>query len=267
MTFTAAGECTVTGPTVHITGPGTCTITASQAGDGVLEAGLGRPDVHDPRRAVRTTPRGRCRGAVQRLAQPDVTVSATDAASKGPALTAPRPGFRPASRSRRHDVGRGTLPGARTWRSSGAVDGRPGDLPRLRHGRNDEGDDRNNRVRHRRPAGGRRRRLQGRHNRFAPAGESTRRCPAGDGPGQRRREPGDIRNATVTFTEGRGPLRPGRGRAPRGRPDQRIAGCTVDLALGSHDVDAAVDGDFTGDDEAAVIVAEAERARPPRPAA
>ena len=32
MIFTASGNCTVTGNTVHITGVGSCTITAKQAG-------------------------------------------------------------------------------------------------------------------------------------------------------------------------------------------------------------------------------------------
>src|SRR5205085_7777352 len=33
VTFGASGNCTVTGSTVHLTGAGSCTITASQAGD------------------------------------------------------------------------------------------------------------------------------------------------------------------------------------------------------------------------------------------
>ena len=38
VSFTASGQCTVTGTTVHLTGVGTCTITASQAGDGNYNA-------------------------------------------------------------------------------------------------------------------------------------------------------------------------------------------------------------------------------------
>ena len=37
VSFAASGPCTVSGSTVHITGPGSCTITASQAGDGVFK--------------------------------------------------------------------------------------------------------------------------------------------------------------------------------------------------------------------------------------
>src|SRR5438445_2172959 len=33
VSFSATGNCTVSGNTVHITGAGSCTITASQAGD------------------------------------------------------------------------------------------------------------------------------------------------------------------------------------------------------------------------------------------
>jgi photosystem II stability/assembly factor-like uncharacterized protein len=42
VTFTAAGNCTVTGTTVHITGAGSCTVTASQAGS---DSYLAAPDV------------------------------------------------------------------------------------------------------------------------------------------------------------------------------------------------------------------------------
>jgi predicted nucleotidyltransferase len=42
VSFSATGQCTVTGTTVHLTGPGSCTITASQAGDANFNAA---PDV------------------------------------------------------------------------------------------------------------------------------------------------------------------------------------------------------------------------------
>ncbi len=37
VSFTASGQCTISGDTVHLTGAGSCTITASQAGDGVFK--------------------------------------------------------------------------------------------------------------------------------------------------------------------------------------------------------------------------------------
>jgi hypothetical protein len=43
VSFTAAGNCTVSGNTVHLTGPGICTITAHQAGDSNYNAATDVP--------------------------------------------------------------------------------------------------------------------------------------------------------------------------------------------------------------------------------
>jgi hypothetical protein len=43
VSFGASGNCTVTGATVHLTGPGSCTITASQAGNGNYNAAADVP--------------------------------------------------------------------------------------------------------------------------------------------------------------------------------------------------------------------------------
>jgi hypothetical protein len=43
VSFGASGNCTVTGATVHLTGPGSCTITASQAGNGNYSAAADVP--------------------------------------------------------------------------------------------------------------------------------------------------------------------------------------------------------------------------------
>jgi hypothetical protein len=43
VSFAASGQCTVTGSTVHLTGPGSCTITASQAGNGNYSAAADVP--------------------------------------------------------------------------------------------------------------------------------------------------------------------------------------------------------------------------------
>jgi hypothetical protein len=45
VSFTASGQCTVTGATIHLTGGGSCTITASQSGNGDFNAA---PDVPRP---------------------------------------------------------------------------------------------------------------------------------------------------------------------------------------------------------------------------
>jgi hypothetical protein len=41
VTFTASGRCTVSGSTVHLTGPGSCKVTASQAGNASYNAAAG----------------------------------------------------------------------------------------------------------------------------------------------------------------------------------------------------------------------------------
>jgi hypothetical protein len=61
VSFAASGNCVVSGVTVHLTGAGSCTITASQAGDVNYEPA---PDVSETlviERAVQATPTARCR--------------------------------------------------------------------------------------------------------------------------------------------------------------------------------------------------------------
>ena len=50
VSFAATGDCTVSGTTVHLTGPGSCTITASQPGDSFYASA---PDVEAQTSAVR----------------------------------------------------------------------------------------------------------------------------------------------------------------------------------------------------------------------
>jgi hypothetical protein len=61
VSFAARGNCVVNGVIVHLTGAGSCTITASQAGDVYWEPA---PDVSQTfaiERALQATPRARCR--------------------------------------------------------------------------------------------------------------------------------------------------------------------------------------------------------------
>ena len=63
VSFGATGQCTVTGATVHLTGPGTCTITASQAGDTNYTAAtdVSRTfQINAPRRECRGDDRRHC---------------------------------------------------------------------------------------------------------------------------------------------------------------------------------------------------------------
>ena len=162
MSFAAAGKCTISGKTVHLTGVGTCTITASQAGDGVWKpaASVARTfAIHLPA-VTNDAP------AVQYSDSSHVTVSATDAASQGSALTAVATGL-PAglSLSVTSTSGAGTLPGARTWAVLGIATVAPGSYPVSVTVTNDEGGVRDDGVRDRRQAGGRRGDLHRRHDR------------------------------------------------------------------------------------------------------
>ncbi|MFL6336636.1 MAG: FG-GAP-like repeat-containing protein [Pyrinomonadaceae bacterium] len=53
--FAASGQCTVSGTTVHLTGGGSCTITASQAGDAIYNAAPNVPQTFNIAKASTTT--------------------------------------------------------------------------------------------------------------------------------------------------------------------------------------------------------------------
>jgi hypothetical protein len=55
VSFAADGQCTVSGSTVHLTGAGSCTVTASQAGDAVYNAAPGVPQTFQIAKASTTT--------------------------------------------------------------------------------------------------------------------------------------------------------------------------------------------------------------------
>ena len=52
MSFAAAGQCTIDGATVHLTGAGACTITASQPGDSTYDAAPDVPQQFDIAKAM-----------------------------------------------------------------------------------------------------------------------------------------------------------------------------------------------------------------------
>ena len=249
VSFAAAGECTISGTTVHITGLGTCTITASQAGDGVWKpaASVARTfAIHLPVVTTVTPP-------VQYSDSSHVTVSATDVASAGSALTAVATGL-PAglSLSVTSTSGAGTLPGARTWAVAGIATVAPGSYPVSVTVTNDEGGSAT--------------------TEFAivvepedaeatytgdtivdSTGTLVLRAIVLDSPDG---EPGDIRKATVTFTEAGavicGPVAvelllgaaPGTGTAT----------CTASLPAGAHAIDVVVGGYYGGDGDGGVDV-------------
>src|SRR5205085_76453 len=55
VSFSASGQCTVSGNTVHLTGAGSCTITASQAGDSNYNAATNVPQTFSIAKAATTT--------------------------------------------------------------------------------------------------------------------------------------------------------------------------------------------------------------------
>ena len=75
VTFAATGNCTVTGSTVHLTGVGSCTITASQAGDGNFNAAADVPQSFFISKGSQTITFGAL--ANKNFGDPDFSVSAT----------------------------------------------------------------------------------------------------------------------------------------------------------------------------------------------
>src|SRR5262249_19156399 len=75
VTFAASGNCSVTGSTVHITGAGSCTITASQAGDANYNAAPDVPQTVAIAKANQTITFGALAGKT--FGDPDFGVSAT----------------------------------------------------------------------------------------------------------------------------------------------------------------------------------------------
>ena len=84
VSFAAAGNCTVSGNTVHLTGAGSCTITASQSGDATYAPA---PDVSQTFTIAQGEPDDlvRRRSPNKTFGDPDFTVSAT--ASSGLAVS------------------------------------------------------------------------------------------------------------------------------------------------------------------------------------
>ena len=79
VTFGASGNCTVTVATVHLTGAGSCTITASQAGDSNYNAAPGVPQTFSIGKANQTITFGALGNKT--FGDPDFAVSATASSS------------------------------------------------------------------------------------------------------------------------------------------------------------------------------------------
>ena len=75
VSFSATGNCTVSGNTVHLTGAGSCTITASQAGDSNYNAATSVDQSFTVARAIQTITFGAL--ADKTFGDPDFAVNAT----------------------------------------------------------------------------------------------------------------------------------------------------------------------------------------------
>jgi hypothetical protein len=239
VAFAAEGQCTISGRTVHLTGPGTCTVTASQAGDGVWKpAAVARTfAIHEPAVTVDAP-------AVQYSDTPKVVVSATDPASAGSALTAVATGL-PAGLTlavaTTSDAA--ARPGTRTWELAGTANVAPGSYPVTVTVSNDEGgsDTAAFTVE-----------VVPEDAAATYTGDTIvdtsgtlvlRATVVDDADG----EPGDIRRATVTFTEN--------GAVVCGPVDVALVGgeaatgtatCSASLAPGAHAISVVVGGWYGG---------------------
>jgi hypothetical protein len=266
VSFAASGPCTVSGTTVHITGAGSCTITASQAGDlvfkpatPVLQTFAIGPNV------TNDAPGGTASVQYSDSLNPAVTITASDDAALGSTFTATATGL-PGGLSLAIDSTSddSTLPGTRTWKVVGATTAAPGPYPVTVTVTDDTG----------------------RHGSTsftinvtqedadatytgdmlaltAPGGSSADvllRATVRDSsllPAYGDSESGDIRNATVTFMEGAttlcGPLA-----AALLSVDTTTgtASCTTSLGLGDHQIDVYVNNFYIGTTSGIVEVTE-----------
>jgi hypothetical protein len=266
VSFTADGACTVSGTTVHLTGAGSCTITASQTGDGVFKPATPVSQTFAIGPGVTNdAPGGTATVQYSDSLNPTVTISASDDASLGSTFSATATGL-PAGLSLAIDSTSddATLPGTRTWNVVGATTVAPGSYPVTvtvtddtgRHGSTSFTIDvtQEDAV----PT------YTGDMLAFTAAGDTfanvVLRSTVLDSsvvPSFGDAEPGDIRNANVTFKEGAttlcGPL-------PVDLLDVATtsgsASCTASLSLGAHTIDIYVNNYYTGASSGIVEVAE-----------
>jgi hypothetical protein len=266
VSFSAAGLCTVAGTTVHITGPGSCTITASQAGDLVFKPATPVSQTFAIGPGVTNdAPGGTASVQYSDSLNPTVTITASDDASLGSTFTAVASGL-PAGLSLaiNSTSDDSTLPGTRTWTVAGATTAAPG--PYLvtvtvtdntgRHGSTSftivvTQEDAEATY-------------TGDMLAFTASGGSSAdvllRATVRDSsvvPSFGDTEPGDIRNATVIFKEGAttlcGPLA---AVLINGDTTTGTANCTASLGLGPHQIDVYVDNFYTGTTSGIVEVAQ-----------
>lgn len=129
VSFEAAGDCTITGSTVYLTGSGTCAITASQAGDLVFKPAtpalllIGLSVTND-------APGGSASVQYSDSLDPTVVITAINDAAIGSTLNATASGLPDGmflEIDSTSDVS--ASPGTRTWKVAGATTASPGSYP------------------------------------------------------------------------------------------------------------------------------------------
>jgi hypothetical protein len=266
VSFTASGSCTVSGSTVHLTGTGSCTLTASQAGDGVFKPAtpvlqtfaIGPGVTND-------APGGIASVQYSDSLNPTVTVSATDDASTGSSFTAAASGL-PAGMSLAIDstTDDATLPGTRTWKVAGATTAAPGSYLVTVTVTGADGRHASTSFTITVTAENADVTYTGDMLAFTASGGSTAnvllRATVQDSsliPSYNDTEPGDIRNATVTFKENGTSLCPTMIVSLLNEATTTgTANCTVTLGLGAHQIDVYVGNFYTGVVQAVVEVAQ-----------
>jgi hypothetical protein len=268
VTFSASGVCTVSGASVHLTGAlGDCTITASQAGDGVFKPATPVPQtfvVHAPV----VTNDAAAGGAVVQYSDaldPSVTVSASDAASPGSSLVASVSGL-PAGLSLElaSTSDDGTFPGTRTWTLEGNVTDAPGSYPVTVEVTSDVGATGSTSFTIVVAKEDAETTYSGDLFAFTSSGatsagivlRATLRDSSVSPSFPDDTAPGDILNATVAFKEGGTTLCSPTLELLNGDPTTATAACIVPLGLGAHVINVVAGGYYTGRDQAIVEVAQ-----------
>jgi hypothetical protein len=264
VSFTASGDCTITDSTVHLTGLGTCMITASQAGDFVFKPAtpvslaIG-PDV------TNDAPGGTASVQYSDSLNPTVTINASDDAALGSTLSATATGL-PAGLSLAIDStsDASTLPGTRTWEVDGATTAAPGSYPVSVTVTDGNGRYASTSFTINVTPEDAEATYTGDMLAFTASGNSSAdvllRATVSDSsiiPAFGDTQAGDIRNATVTFQEGAttlcGPLP-----ATLINGDTAIgtASCAISLNLGEHQIDVYINNYYQGNASSIVEIAE-----------
>ena len=266
VSFAASGACTISGATVHLTGAGSCTITASQAGDlvfkpatPVLQTFAIGPSV------TNDAPGGTASVQYSDSLNPTVTITASDDAAHGSTFTATPTGL-PAGLSLAIDFTSddSTLPGIRTWKVVGATTAAPGSYPVTVTVTDDTGRHGSTSFTINVTKEDAEATYTGDMLAFTPPDGSSAnvllRATVRDSsvvPAFGDTQPGDIRNATVTFKEGAttlcGPLAVA---LIGGDTTTGTASCTVMLSLDDHQIDVFVENYYIGTTSAVVEVAQ-----------